>query len=308
VGIDLPELRTADIDGPVTYRAWDGPADTTFLLVHGLGGSHLNWVQVAPGLAGLGRVLALDLPGFGFAPRQGRGSGLMDERRALSRFAATQATGRVVIVGNSMGGVIGMLQAAVEPGSLAGLVLTDSPFPPVRGALPHPAVIAGFAAFDAPGFGPLVLEARLRRIDAERAVRLGFRFTVADPSSIPDEVVRLMVDQVRARGLDPDAPAAFRDAWRSLRRLGRRPDLARRTINGVRCPVLVLHGRRDRLVPAAYAEAVLRAHPAWRGRIFPDLGHVPQMEAPGRWLSEVADWMAGPMANTPVQAPARARA
>lgn len=301
MGIDLPDLGTADIDGPVTYRAWDGPAETTFLLVHGLGGSHLNWVQVAPGLAGLGRVIAIDLPGFGFAPRDGRGSRLMDERRVLSRFAAEHATGKVVIAGNSMGGVIGMLQAAVEPGSLAGLVLTDSPFPLVRGALPHPAVMAGFVAFDAPGFGPLVLEARLRRIDAERAVRLGFRFTVADPSSIPDDVVQLMVEQVRARGLDPDAPAAFRDAWRSLRRLGRRPDLARRTMDGVRCPVLVLHGRRDRLVPAAYAEAVLRTHPAWRGRIFPDLGHVPQMEAPGRWLSEVADWHASVLTQASVR-------
>jgi pimeloyl-ACP methyl ester carboxylesterase len=290
VSLDLPELRTADVDGPVTYRAWDGPADTTFVLVHGLGGSHLNWVQVAAGLAGLGGVLALDLPGFGFASRDGRGSGLMDERRVLSRFIEEHATGRVVIVGNSMGAVIGMLHAAVEPASPAGLVLTDSPFPWVRGAFPHPAVIVGFAAYDAPGLGPLVLEARLRRLDAGRAVRLGFRFVAADPSSIPEEIVRLTAEQVRERGLDPDAPAAFQDAWRSLRRLGRRPDVAKRAMDGVRCPVLVLHGRRDRLVPAAYAEAALRAYPAWRGRIFPDLGHVPQMEAPGRWLAEVADW------------------
>ena len=60
----------------------------------------------------------------------------------------------------------------------------------------------------------------------------------------------------------------------------------------MRCPVLLLHGRRDRLVPASYAEAVLERYPAWRGRIFPDLGHVVQLEAPGRWLSEVADWFA----------------
>lgn len=286
----LPDLRTTDLDGPLAFREWDGPRDTTFVLVHGLGGSHINWVQVAPGLAGFGRVVALDLPGFGFSPRAGRGSAIMDERRILSRFVAEQAGGRVVLVGNSMGGVIGILHAAVEPETLAGLVLTNSPFPWTRGALPHPAVLAGFAAYDAPGLGPLVLEARIRRLDPERAVRLGLRFVAADPRSIPDEVVRLTVEQVRARGLDPDAPAAFHDAWRSLRRLGRRSDVARRAMDGVRCPVFVLHGRRDRLVPAAYAEAALREHPTWRGRIFPDLGHVPQMEAPGRWLAEVADW------------------
>lgn len=288
--LDLPELRTTDLDGPVAFREWGGPRETTFVLIHGLGGSHINWIQVAAGLAGLGRVIAPDLPGFGASPRNGRGSGLMDGRRILSRFIGEQASGRVVLVGNSMGGVIGILQAAVEPESLAGLVLTSSPFPWTRGHLPHPAVLAAFAAYDAPGLGPLLLEARVRRLDPERAVRLGLRFVAADPRSIPEEVVRLTVEQVRERGLDPDAPAAFHDAWRSLRRLGARPDIGRRAMDGVRCPVFVLHGRRDRLVPAAYAAAALREHPAWRGRIFPDLGHVPQMEAPGRWLAEVADW------------------
>jgi hypothetical protein len=42
----------------------------------------------------------------------------------------------------------------------------------------------------------------------------------------------------------------------------------------------------------AFAEAELARHPSWRGRFFPDLGHIPQMEAPGRWLAEVADWFA----------------
>jgi hypothetical protein len=37
---------------------------------------------------------------------------------------------------------------------------------------------------------------------------------------------------------------------------------------------------------------VLRAHPEWSGRIFPDLGHVPQMEAPDRWLAAVTGWSA----------------
>ncbi|HEY5904813.1 MAG TPA: alpha/beta fold hydrolase [Actinomycetota bacterium] len=292
MSLELPELQVADVDGPVAFREWEGPQDTTFVLLHGLGGSHVNWVQVAPGLAGLGRVIALDVPGFGSSPRAGRGSGLMDERRLISRFLASRESGRLVLVGNSMGGVLGILHAAVEPESLAALVLTSSPFPWVRGAYPHPAVIVGFTAYDAPGLGQLVLKTRMRRLEAERAVRLGLRLVAADPRSIPDEVVQLMVDQMKERALDPDAPAAFQDAWRSLRRLGQRPDVARRAMDGVRCPVFVLHGRRDRLVPAAYAEAALREHPTWRGRIFPDLGHVPQMEAPGRWLAEVADWYA----------------
>ena len=75
-------------------------------------------------------------------------------------------------------------------------------------------------------------------------------------------------------------------------RLGRLPERAAAAIDAVHCPVLVLHGRTDRLVPAALPRTCSRSHPDWSGRIFPDLGHVPQIEAPGRWLAEVADWQA----------------
>jgi pimeloyl-ACP methyl ester carboxylesterase len=109
---------------------------------------------------------------------------------------------------------------------------------------------------------------------------------------MPEEVIRATIDLERRRRADPDAPRAFLGAARSMLRLGRRPDVARRAMDNVRCPVLVLHGRRDRLVPAAWAEAAIAAHPDWRYRFFADLGHVPQLEAPGRWLSAVADWFA----------------
>jgi pimeloyl-ACP methyl ester carboxylesterase len=292
VSLDLPELATVDLDGPVRYREWDGPDETTFVLIHGLGGSHLNWLQVAPGLAGLGRVLALDLPGFGWSPRAGRGSRLMDERRVVSGFIGELATGRVVICGNSMGGVVAILQAAVEPGSVAGLVLTSSALPWSHGGFPHPVVMGAFAMYDVPFIGDRLVRVRMRRMDPEQVVRFGYRMVAADPGSIPSEIIQLNVDLVRERQAEPDAPKAFLDAARSMLQLGRRRDLSARALDGVKCPVLLMHGRRDRFVPAAFAEAVLARRPAWRGRIFPDLGHAPQMEAPGRWLTEVADWYA----------------
>jgi len=261
-------------------------------LIHGLGGSHLNWIQVAPGLCGLGRVLALDLPGFGSSPRAGRGSGLMDERRTLARFVRELATGHVVVCGNSMGGAIGILEAAVEPEVVSGLVLTSSVLPWVRGRYPHPFVVGAFTLYDTAGAGERLVRTRMQRMSPEQAVRLGYRMATVDPRSIPEELIQLNVDLVRSRQGDPDAPAAFLDAARSLLRLGKRHDVVARAVGGIRCPVLVLHGRRDRFVPAAFAEAALREHPNWRGRIFPDLGHAPQMEAPGRWLAEVADWYA----------------
>jgi pimeloyl-ACP methyl ester carboxylesterase len=290
--VHLPELGSIDLAGPVAYRTWDGPVDTAFVLVHGLGASHLSWVQVAEGLSGLGRVIALDLPGFGASPLAGRGARLMDQRRTLSDVLGWVGASRVILCGNSMGGATSILQAAVEPASVDGIVLTNSVFPWRFGAVPHPLVLAAFGVYATPWLGEGVVSWRVREMDPDQMVRLSLRVLAADPRSIPDDVVRLLVDLTSERRDDPDVARAFIDAARSMLRLGRRPDVSRRALEHVSCPVLLLHGRRDRLVPAGFAEAELARHPPWRGRYFDDLGHIPQMEAPGRWLAEVADWFA----------------
>jgi len=64
-----------DLGGPVHWIDFGGPSGSSpppMVLVHGLGGSHLNWVQVAPALAAERRVLAVDLAGFGLTPAAGR--------------------------------------------------------------------------------------------------------------------------------------------------------------------------------------------------------------------------------------------
>jgi pimeloyl-ACP methyl ester carboxylesterase len=55
---------TVDLDGPYHYADYggDGPP---MVLLHGIGGSHINWMLVAPKLAERFHVYALDLIGFG---------------------------------------------------------------------------------------------------------------------------------------------------------------------------------------------------------------------------------------------------
>lgn len=104
--------------------------------------------------------------------------------------------------------------------------------------------------------------------------------------------MRLHVEQLLRQQANDDAGPAFLDAARSLMALGRRRKVARWILDSVKCPVLVIHGREDRLVPLRYAESALAGHPEWEMRLLPKVGHVPQMEAPERWLSAVQDWLA----------------
>jgi pimeloyl-ACP methyl ester carboxylesterase len=290
VALDLPPLHTSDLEGPIAYREWDGPEDTTFVLLHGLGGSHLSWIQAAPGLAGLGRVLALDMPGFGRSPRAGRPTRLMDQQRSLRRFLDLHAGGPVVLAGNSMGGVVALLQAAVDPDAVAGVVLTSSVFPMLRGPFPNPLVLGAFAAYDVPRLGEFVVKTRNAALDPEPFVRTGLRILTSDPSSIPDEVIHLNAELITDLRRDPEAPGAFLDAARSITSYVKSRSAGMRAMSNVRCPVLLIHGRSDRFVPVGYAELALATYPAWRGRLLARIGHIPQMEAPSRWLTEVADW------------------
>jgi pimeloyl-ACP methyl ester carboxylesterase len=290
MALDLPPLGTADLAGPLAYRDWTGPDDVTFVLLHGLGGSHLSWIQAAPGLAGLGRVLALDMPGFGRSPRAGRSARLMDQRRTLDSFLEATVDGPVVLAGNSMGGVVALLEAAMVPDRVVGVVLTSSVYPMLRGPLPNPLVLGAFAAYDVPRLGEVVVKARSAALDPETFVRVGLRILAGDPSSIPDDVIAVHAELIADLRDDPEAEAAFLQAARSITSYVKSREAGRRAMSNVRAPVLVIHGRSDRFVPVGYAETALATYPAWRGRIFARVGHVPQMEATSRWLAEVADW------------------
>jgi pimeloyl-ACP methyl ester carboxylesterase len=65
-GTDRSISRWVDLDGPVHYVDHGGPEHGPLLVcVHGLGGSLVNWLAIAPLLTSTCRVIAIDLAGFG---------------------------------------------------------------------------------------------------------------------------------------------------------------------------------------------------------------------------------------------------
>src|SRR5207249_7166719 len=155
--------RTVDLGGPVHFADFGG-AGPTMVLVHGLGGSHLNWLAVGPALAAHARVLAPDLAGFGRTPLAGRSAEVQANHALLDRVLDTIADGPVILVGNSMGGLLAMLEAANRPDKVAALVLVGPAQPRprgLRGARPSWLEPASAAMFTAYAF-PRVVERLLR--------------------------------------------------------------------------------------------------------------------------------------------------
>src|SRR5690242_18270460 len=151
-----------DLGLPVHYLDFGGPSDAAILVaVHGLGGSALNWLSIAPLLTSRYRLVAPDLAGHGLTRSLGRSTAVRANRALLHEFLARVTDQPAVLLGNSMGGMIALLEAAESPPAVAGLVLLDpaSPFLP---SVPDPLVAAAFAGYAMPGVNRAIMAARRR--------------------------------------------------------------------------------------------------------------------------------------------------
>ncbi|NMH98459.1 alpha/beta fold hydrolase [Pseudonocardia acidicola] len=283
--------HTVDWDGPVHYVDFGGDAEgPTVVLVHGLGGSHLNWELWTPLLAPHARVLALDLPGFGRSEPFGRRTTVQANVVVLRRFLGEIARRPAVLVGNSMGGMISIFTAASTPQAVSGLVLLD-PALPGGHRTPDPVVAGHFLLYALPFVGERFLWLRRQRRSALHRVRELLEICGVDPGDVPAELVdrsATLVEECQdVDGMD----RAFLAAARSLVRILIDPAAYRDAMAALTAPVLLVHGARDRLVPITAAREAARQHPHWRYVELADVGHVPQLQVPDALARQVLTWL-----------------
>jgi pimeloyl-ACP methyl ester carboxylesterase len=214
------------------------------VLVHGAGGSHLDWPAPLRRLKEA-NVYTLDLPGHGRSEGAGRSS-IAAYRDFLLAFLDTLGLERATVVGHSMGGAIALDFALHYPSRLDGLILVGS------GARLRvaPAILTGILSdFEATvdlvcdyAFGPSATE-QLKRLGRQRLLKT------------PPEV------------LHGDYAAC--DAFDVMERLGE-----------VHCPTLVIGGTADRLTPPKYS-VYLRDHIPEAELVLVDAaGHMVMLEKP----------------------------
>lgn len=280
--------KILDLDGPVRYVDYGGAdTGTVFVLVHGLGGSHLNWDLFAPLLTAHGRVVAPDLPGFGLSEPLGRDAGVEANAGVLTRFIREVSDVPVVLVGNSMGGMIAALVASSSPDIVSRVVLLDPAVPPpgaglgVLGALTVGALEQLHALFPAP---------RTPR-SSRASVELMLRACGVDSATLPADFiarsVALAEEQRGFRGMEK----AFRSAWYSMARVFASPSEYRRAMSAISAPVLLVEGTRDRLVRRAQTRDVAARNPHWTYRELEGVGHTPQIEVPEMLVAVLLGWM-----------------
>jgi 3-oxoadipate enol-lactonase len=239
------------------------------LLLHGIGGNRGNWDADLPALAADREVIALDLRGYGDSESHPTGDPPLcfDDLVADAGRALAMLGRRAHVLGLSMGGLVAQALAARSPGRLRSLTLVawrpgDAPILPGES-------------------GEAFLRDRLGPIER------------GGPAALAESLVPALTGPA----IPPEGLAALRDSILSLRvpdyvavlrARSRMQPVADPSAFGL--PVLVLGGEADRLAPPAQMRALAAAIPGAALHLFPNAGHLVNLEAPAAFRTAVTEF------------------
>jgi pimeloyl-ACP methyl ester carboxylesterase len=276
------KVRVAGAD--LLVRRTPGPpgGGEPALYVHGLGGASTNWTDYAGLLATRLDGEALDLPGFGDSGPAPVGYGPADHARIVIAYLDQRSDRRggrpVHLVGNSLGGVVTVLVAALRPDLVRTLTLVSPAMPwlrPRRGSdLAVPMLLL-------PGVGTYA-QRRLDTLPAQRRAAGVIDLCFAHPERVPLNRRAEAEAEIERRTDLPWAGDAFTRSLRGLARsyfAGGAWSLWARA-RAITAPTLVVWGTEDRLVPVTLAPRTAAEIPDSRLLVVPEVGHVAQLESP----------------------------
>lgn len=261
-------MTTMLADGAIEAEIMgDGPP---LVLLHSLLADASSFGLVTAELSRRFRVLLPALPGFGRSAPVGGGlvggglAGVADRIAvAIAEFAGGQA---VRLLGNGYGGFVALQAVIRHPGLADRLVLAD----------------AG-AAFSEPGreaFRAMARGAAAKGLEAIADIAMRRLFAPEFHAANPD-----LVAERRRIFLQSD-PSVIIAACEALAALDLRPALAEVSI-----PVLAVVGEQDEATPLPMSREVVAGLPNARLTILEGLAHVPQLQAPDRFLEAILPFL-----------------
>jgi len=256
----------------IGYADYGSAAQTAVLWCHGGPGSRLEPQSLAPAARDAGlRLVGIDRPGYGRStPLPGRAIGdwvpdalAVVDHLGIDRFAA---------VGVSTGGAYALALASRSErvlGVVACCALTD-----MRWAEGKSMMTRG---------GGQIAEIWSAR-DRDTALAIATDTFGADGSKMMAQAGGPALPPADLALLaNPEWLAGFVGSLREMfahgvagytdDRLADGPGWGSFDVAAIRCPVVVLHGGSDSIVPVAHAHHTAKAVPGAKLRIFPDLGH-----------------------------------
>jgi pimeloyl-ACP methyl ester carboxylesterase len=259
----------------VRYRD-SGGSGPAVLLLHGIGGSLELWAQQFAGVNQNLRLMALDLPGHGLSDLGHQPYTPQNFARFVWQFADALGLDKVHLVGNSMGGAIGLHMLVQQPARVKTVLLAAAATLGRDGPLP-------FRLMTLPVLGALLSRASAMAVTQQLKA-------IFHPSFVVSDEVRKTIERNVRR---PGAQAAFLATLRQMSDLGgQRADLvdqAQAALRSATQPILFLHGQQDSVIPLVHSQNAHTWAAGSRLQLVDHCGHTPQLEQPAVFNAALQD-------------------
>jgi pimeloyl-ACP methyl ester carboxylesterase len=273
-----PDDGLLEIGTPAgTLRYYDQGNGPSLLFLHGSGPGVTGWRNfrgVLPTFARQYRCLVLEFPGFGVSDDFG-GHPMVTAQGAVAPFLDALDVPKVDIIGNSMGGGVGINFAINNPDRVGKLVTIGG---------------IGTNVFSpGPSEGIRLLQDFTEEPTRQRLVDW-LRSMVFDEALVTDQ----LIEERWALATDPPTLESARRmygkaAFAQMMAMMRKADLPMpwAIMHKVKCPTLLTWGRDDRVSPLDMALIPMRTIPNAELHVFPNCGHWAMIEAKQAFESAV---------------------
>ena len=275
---------------PLQVRQLGRDSDPPLVLIHGFAAAAGHWRANAPALAAAGwQVYGLDLLGFGASAQPFRVQDNRTWAQQVLHLVEQRIRKPVVIVGHSLGALVGLTAAVLRPELVKALVLAPLQDPALlkpqrRRRRPCCRRWQRFVRILQRWLTPwrLILWLFSRRWLLAPGLRAAYR-----------QHERVDTPLLRMFALPCRRPGAAASLAGMAMGMGARPPQATapELLKRITCPVLALRGQEDRLAPPAMAQFMVQLRPDLPFQVLEGCGHCPHDEAPKRFNGIVLAWL-----------------
>lgn len=248
-----PQEKSVIVFGAkINYIEAGDPAKPKVILLHGLGGSVLNWATNTGAIAQNYHVIAVDQVGFGRSDKPALKYRVGTFADFLDKFMSELKIEKASLVGNSMGGWVAGLMAIKYPNRVEKLVLADA-----AGIVP-------------PNFS----ETQIYQLNnsTRDEIRANMKLIFASPLFQNNE---MLVDQFMTARVTAGDGGTINAVIDSIKR---REDFLNDRLGEIKKPTLIIWGKQDGLLPVADAYTFNKGIAGSELTVFDQCGHVPQFE------------------------------
>lgn len=263
--LELIPTKQVHVEGG-DIRYIDEGAGDPLVLVHGIPTSSFLWRHMIKDLSAYGRVIAPDLPGFGFSdPPQNGDYSISNYARLLESFLEALSIEPATLICHDYGGPIVMTYALRNPEKYKKLIILDTFLHNDLPPLPLSMKIAGIRPFGEIFMG----------LGGESIARTGLMDGVTDNSLISEDIVKRYY-------LPEGTPEKLNKTMLGTLRVDYEKDIGfiEKNIGTIEKPTLIIWGDKDKFLPLYLGKRILQNIRGSKLEVIPNCGHFVPEEKP----------------------------